>query len=72
MDTVRPVDIPSHLMQVYPEHLPLLRGYRMFCQAVGNGACGTNCGSIHTMEDDSDSYMIKRKRMINIHMADNY
>ena len=44
----------------------------MFCQDIGNGACGTNCGSIHTMEGDSEEAMISMKRMVNNHMDDNY
>ena len=53
----KPLDIPSNLRKVRPEHLPLLRGYKMVCKAIGNGACGTNCASIHTMEDDSEEAM---------------
>ena len=44
----------------------------MFCQAIGNGAYGTNCASIHTMEDNSEEAMLKMKRTVNNHMADNY
>ena len=44
----------------------------MYCEAVGNRACGTNCGSIHMMEDDSEQAMINMKRKINVHIADNY
>ena len=44
----------------------------MFCQAIGNGACGTNCGSINTLEDNSEGAMTKIKSLINNHMADNY
>ena len=67
-----PIKIPSHLKPVHPEHRPLLSGYNMYCQAVGNGACGTNCCSIHTMEDDSEKAMVNMKRKVNIHIADNY
>ena len=66
------IEIPSHLRPVNPDHIPFLKGFRMFCQAVGNGACGTNCGAIHTLEDDSMEAGIKMKRKINFHMADNF
>ena len=72
MNIDKPVEIPSHLKSVNPNHLTLLKGYRMVCQAVGNGACGTNCASIHLFEDDSEEARIKLKRKINFHMADHY
>ena len=72
MDVDKIIPIPSHLRAVNPDHLPLLKGYRMFCQALGNGACGTNCGAIHTLEDDSPEAGIKMKQKINHHMADNF
>ena len=65
------VSIPSHLKPVNPAHAPLLRGLYMCADAVGNGACGTNCGSMHMMEDDSVKAMMAMKRKINHHMADN-
>ena len=64
--------IPSHLKSVSADHLPLLNGYRMYCEAMGNGACSTNCGSTHMFEDDSEEAMTKMKRKINFHMADHY
>ena len=70
MDKV--IQFPPHLKTVNPDHLPLLKGFKMFCQAVGNGACGTNCAAIHTLEDDSPEAGIKMKRKINLHMADNF
>ena len=44
----------------------------MYFEADGDGACGTNCGSVHTMEDDSKGAMMNMKRKINHHMADHY
>ena len=64
--------IPSHLRQVNPQHLPLLKGYKMICPAVGNGACGTNCGLIHIMEDNDKKSSMQMKRKINEHIADHY
>ena len=42
----------------------------MFAEARGNGACGTNCGSMHMLEDNSESSMIKMKSKVNKHIAD--
>ena len=72
MDTNETVKIPPHLKPVNATHLPLLKGYRMYCEAVGNGACSTNCGSIHMFEDNSEEAMIKMKSKINNHIADHY
>ena len=35
----------------------------MYCPAIEDGACGTNCAYMHMMEDDSK---------LNHHIADNY
>ena len=64
--------IPSHLMPVNPEHLPLLKNLRMKLEAVGNGMCLTNCASMHMMEDDSLVAMVNMKSKINNHIADHY
>ena len=67
-----PIKITSHLKPVHPKHRPLLSGYDMYCQAVGNGYCWTNCCAIHTMEDNSEKAMVNMKRKVNIQIADNY
>ena len=59
--------IPSHLKPVNPNHLPLLNGLRMYCPAKGNGACSTNCASMHMMEDNSEKAMLQMKSKINHH-----
>ena len=64
--------IPSHLKPVNPNHLPLLNGLRMYCPAKGNGACSTNCASMHMMEDNSEKAMLQMKSKINHHIADNF
>ena len=72
ISTEKEVKIPAHLKSVNSNHLTLLKGYRMFSQSVGNGACGTNCGSMHMFEDNSEEAMIKMKRKINFHIAEHY
>ena len=72
ISTEKEVKIPAHLKSVNSNHLTLLKGYRMFSQSVGNGACGTNCGSMHMFEDNSEEAMIKMKRKINYHIAEHY
>ena len=48
-----------------PQHLPLLKGYKIVCQAVGNGSCGTNRGPIHIIEDNSsENASIEMKKKI--------
>ena len=37
-----PGTIPSFLKPVNQKHVNLLKGYRMYFPAIGNGACGTN------------------------------
>ena len=71
MEIDEEIPIPAHLLAVKPEHLPLLRGFRMFARAKGNGACGTHCGSMHMLEDDSDTSMMKMKSKMNNNIADN-
>ena len=66
------IAIPLFLKPVNQNHLPFFKGYRMYCPAIGNGACGTNCASIHMMEDDSQEAMIKMKSKSTHHIADHY
>ena len=72
MEKEEPIAIPSFLRPVNQNHLPFLKGYMIYCSAIGNGACGTNCASIHMMEDDSQEAMIKMKSKIKHHIADHY
>ena len=66
------INVPSFLKAVNQNHLLLLRDYKMYCPAIGNGACGTNCASVHMMEDNNRDAMINMKSKVNHHIADNY
>ena len=66
------IKIPSHLKSVHKNHIPHLKGYQMRYCATSDGACLTNCATVHVSYTEDKSERMKTNRMINHHIADHW
>lgn len=64
------INASGNILPVHPSHVSLLKGYKSYFQVTGDGACLTNCASVHFFGTENNGPKLKKR--LDHHIADNW